>query len=251
MGLFSSIGKAVGKVAGFLNPVGSIASTVGSVAGLFGSEGYNAKDTHSAASIAASMSDKQFRQRVATAAELGIHPLAAIGAGYAGGTATPIFNESLGDRLSKAGQNIGRAVAAYQTQPQKQLTALQVERAGLENELLRAQIRQVNATSTGSPPSFPSGAEVIRGQGNAFESGSVPDVGMARTRHGNLAVVPSQDVKNRIEDMMIPEAQWYMRQLFAPSPRGYIYNPFTSVYWKPQKYSPQDFYVRARDWLKR
>lgn len=229
MGFFSGLGKvfkgALG-LAGGLSGAGSVLSGIGAVGSLFGG-GFNAKDTRSAASIAAQMNDVQFRQRIATAAELGIHPLAAIGAAGAGGSATPIFDVPLGDKLSAAGQNISRAVQAYQSKPSKALADLSLEHAALQNDLLRAQIRQLDATTVGSPPSFPSGQEVVPGQGDAFEPREVPDVGRGVGRRGFEAVVPSQDIKNRIEDMFIPESQWYLRQLVAPKVKGRTYNPFT------------------------
>lgn len=95
------------------------------------------------------------RWKVEDATKAGVHPLYAVGAptqsfqaSFAGSPA----DMSMPNALAGAGQDIGRAVAATQTAPEKALMTLQLERAGLENDLLRTQIRR-QVMETG--PTFP------------------------------------------------------------------------------------------------
>lgn len=98
--------------------------------------------------------------RVADAKRAGVSPIFAMGAptlGYSAQVGNP-----LGDAISNAGQNIGRAVSAQMTGPQQDaafnssVKRLTVQKMGLENELLASQIRLVN--QPGSPPAMPRSA---------------------------------------------------------------------------------------------
>lgn len=113
------------------------------------------------------------RWKVDDATAAGVHPLYALGA--QGQSFAPSFVGSTsesgrpGDGLASAGQDIGRAVAATQTLEERAYNAsiakLGLERASLENDLLRTQIRRT-VMETG--PSFPdanaagSGLEVLK-----------------------------------------------------------------------------------------
>lgn len=98
---------------------------------------------------------KGIQWKAADALKAGIHPLYAMGA-QTHSFAPVSVGDSLGPALASAGQDIGRAVSSV-TDPETRATAavsaLQLERAGLENELLRSQIRQIN--SAGNPPGVP------------------------------------------------------------------------------------------------
>lgn len=183
---------------------------------------------------------KGIRWKVADAQAAGIHPL------YALGAQTHSFQPtSSGDvmaSISDMGQNVSRAVEATRTAPERSdaaLRALQLERAGLENDLLRSQIAQ-NALSSRSPAmAMASDPYLLPGQSSSGlvsekpmkrtmaapgnpsqEPGAITGVGWERTSSGGLAPVPSADVKQRIEDMLIPELMWSMRQLFMPNLGG-------------------------------
>lgn len=72
-----------------------------------------------------------------------------------------------GQMLADMGQNLGRAAEAYLTQDQraqqKVVDRLALERAGLENDLLRSQISAVNRTA--ATPGLPSpSSQVLPGQ---------------------------------------------------------------------------------------
>lgn len=77
----------------------------------------------------------------------GIHPLSLLGQPVVGSSVSAVGGSGgrdIGSALANAGQDVSRAVAAYQSKEQRQqariLSELSVERAGLENELLRSQI---------------------------------------------------------------------------------------------------------------
>lgn len=219
------------------------------------------------------------RWKVEDAKAAGIHPLFALGAPPTP-FSMPVGND-FGAGIAAAGQDIGRAIDARRTAPERtqaRIDALSVERAQLENDLLRSQISKIN--QAGHPPPLPSATDnpVIVGQGNASpsnpnvipqyatptssqigrpgqEAGAVADYHFSRTPSGNYAVVPSQDVKNRIEDQLIPELSWFVRNNVIPSfdfrrekpgappkawlPQGYDYwqyNPFTAEYYPAKRW---------------
>jgi len=113
---------------------------------------------------------KGIQWRVKDATKAGVHPLFALGA-----QTTSYQPVGVGSSLGEMGQGIGRAAEAAMNPGEKvtslsrKVADLQLERAGLENEKLRAEIRLTN--QAGSPPSAPGGAvHVIEGQG----SGKLP-----------------------------------------------------------------------------
>lgn len=151
---------------------------------------------------------KEFAQqglywRVQDAKRAGLHPLAAIGS--AGAAFSPSFQagdagigSGVFDELMKdSGQNTIRAQRANQTDHQREMEALSIRRATLENQLLEGQITQLWASVMGQPTNpprpggpvatFPSG--VIKGQQSPpglvqvtpspSESARVGDRGMA------------------------------------------------------------------------
>lgn len=180
------------------------------------------------------------RWRVEDAQKAGIHPLYAMGAQvssyspvYVGESQPVNFSES----FSRIGQDISRSIDATRTAEERQtarLNALAVDRAELENDYLRAQIRklepsQVGPALPGYGPSnglglgVPSPVEVkplelnASDPGNpAKEAGYVTDYGFTRTPTG-LAIVPSKDVKDRIEDQFVPELMWAVRNSLTPN----------------------------------
>lgn len=92
--------------------------------------------------------------KVKDARKAGVHPLYALGAqthSFAPVSVGLTPDTAMGDALSKAGQNIGRAVAAGSTPTQRAtayertIQALSVERASLENAKLRSEIASQTA----------------------------------------------------------------------------------------------------------
>lgn len=104
--------------------------------------------------------------KVEDAKKAGVHPLAALGAttqGY-----SPV-SQSIGD-FSQAGQSLGRALDAHMSTGERHIAQLAVEKAGLENEYLRAQIASVRSRIAQTPiPAAPSQRDdtaLIAGQGD-------------------------------------------------------------------------------------
>lgn len=89
---------------------------------------------------------KGIQWKVADAIKAGLHPLAALGANTM--SFSPVATgDVLGPSLDAMGQNLGRAVDATKNTTEKMqgaIAPLLLEKAGLENDLLRSQIHQLN-----------------------------------------------------------------------------------------------------------
>lgn len=248
MGLFSSIGNAIGGAIGGLTGGGNFLSTLGSIAGavtgnpLFtlGSElaghfiGQNRTNKANDSSVALDNTVIQRRVRDANAA--GIHPLYALGGGSMSPPPIQIGDSDFGSRM---GQNLQRASNATATRDTRAVS-LQLENMALQNDLLRSQIIQINRPQN---PPFP-----------YAESGSIPDLGFGRTAQGGLTPVPSDQMKQRIEDSTLHEIEWYARNRLNPF--AILYGPGTTpagYRWsRPyQQYIPDDGRNFIRDVIDR
>nr|QJB19996.1 MAG: DNA pilot protein [Microvirus sp.] len=171
------------------------------------------------------------RWRIEDAQAAGIHPLAALGAPGASfspvtvGTTVPNYQSPMsgtGAALRDMGQNISRAVQSTMT-PQEKIysettNALKLENMQLQNDLLRGQVSHINKQNQPATPSVaprvitkPSEQTASSSDDHSRQAGSVNDYGFVRTASGGLAIVPSTDVKERIEDQLIPELSWAVR----------------------------------------
>lgn len=193
--------------------------------------------------------------RVEDAKKAGIHPIYALGSG--GASFSPVSanfatDTSLPNALAQAGQDVGRAIHSTQTQKDRMeamgtaASKLQLEGLQLDNDLKRAEIAsksaRLRADQVGPPTPAASDAYLIPGQSSSplikskptdigpapanaphSEAGAVSDVGYARTTTG-WAPVPSKDVKERIEDNLIQEFMWAVRNNMLPS-LGYNKSP--------------------------
>lgn len=225
------------------------------------------------------------RWRMEDANRSGIHPLYAMGANTS--SASPVYTgqESDDGPIAGMGQNISRAMQATMQKQEREasvMTELQQERAWLENALLRSRIAREQA-QVGPPLPSNSDMNYLTGQGNsgsmapsmggayveenplqrvhsapgrpAQEVGAVSDYGYARTNSG-IAIVPSKDVKERIEDNIVPEVMWSVRNLLAPNfgggpaaPDPRHYPPGKGKEWK-WNYRAQEFQAREPDRVK-
>lgn len=219
------------------------AATIGSsllsgIGGLFGGKSSAAKQEELAwkqhewnlnAQREFAMNGLQYRAYDAKMA--GLHPLYAVGANLPTYSPTSMVGSSdsspsWGDKLQNLGQGIGRAAQAYQSKDDRAKSDLAenlaLEKAKLENDLLRSNISHVNRQSV--PPSINSSSLPITGQGNsimgdgglvevlpsqrtssmvarpATEAAISPANKMFVNADGTLSIWPSSDAKQSIED---------------------------------------------------
>lgn len=196
------------------------------------------------------------RWRVEDAKLAGIHPLAALGA-QTHSYAPQAFTDSLGPAMASAGQDIARGIDATRTAPErtsayvKTVQDLNVQRLGLENQLLASQIAKIRGA--GHPPPMPTGgspgpfatSDAPSVGGNSIladggpapgtvitnpmervtadprapyqEPGAVTDRSFVRTDSGGLAPVYSTDAKARLEDDLGGMISWNVRNRLMPS----------------------------------
>lgn len=204
---------------------------------------------------------KQFAQqgvqwKVNDAKKAGIHPLYALGASTH--SFSPVSVGGSTPDLGAMGQNIGNAIDATQTSStrlDKTMGALAVERATLENELLRTQIGGSRLALSRNNPPFPNNATAIPGQGNV----QVTDPTQISTVSGDpsrdaavnpeltytqgpmgYSPNPSEQAKAAQEDNMLLEAGWAARHIGGPmignrehtSPPPNSWLPFGANTWK-------------------
>jgi len=139
------------------------------------------------------------------------------------------------------------------------LDKLGVERAGLQNELLRSQIKAVNMKVNQSqlpPPRVEQvSQQVIPGQADApsVDPGFVTDTGHARTKTG-YAPVPSEQVKERIEDNIPATVMHFIRNNVSPNLNQNFSPPFKAPKGKRWIFHPSQEYRLVnrnswQDWL--
>ncbi len=212
----------------------------------------------------------QLQWKAADAKAAGIHPIFAMGNSPI--SFSPINtgisgSNPMAQAMSGMGQDLSRASMAKQTPHGRNatmnaaLSKLGLERASLQNDLLRTQIKATTMRINRSqlPPSMPSPVEVmpqqiIKGRTSTphIDPGQVTDVGHARTKTG-YAPIPSEQVKERIEDNIPAELMHFYRnqikpnfnQNFSPpfkAPKGkrWIFAPLAQEYQLVTKNSWQD-----------
>lgn len=256
-----------------LGSIGSVLSGVGAVGGLFGggkSKGPSLEEQHEMQrNTQKYLWEIQVPSLVKGAVAAGLHPL--VGAGVnpssAAGVGAVVGDDGSphwSERLANAGQNLSRAAGAVMDKQERAKIAardaLLLDKMKLENELLRSQITTVNRSIT--PPVAgdslgssqgaeygPVGLNSPTGPSGSKEGGATTDFTYSRTSNGGLTIVPSSDVKNRIEDMLVPELQWSWRNthLFKnppypdsrqfPVPKGYDFWRWNNLKqeWQPYK----------------
>lgn len=233
MGFFD----VVKDIAGVVGNIGSAAQGVGSVMQLVnGDGGLPSPWAQMQANVdwQREFAQNGVRWRVEDAKAAGLHPLFALGMQGASFTPSAIVGrDDVGSRFAEHGQDLSRAMHAMTTTNERAsnvITQLAITRAELENDLLRARIAQLNSPGTG--PGLP-GYEVGRAavspvtveplELNATdpgrpskEAGYVSDFTFVDTGTG-LQPVSSKDMKDRIEDNLIPEIMQAFRNNFLPN----------------------------------
>jgi hypothetical protein len=250
MGLFGSIGSAIG----------GIASGIGSIVGA-----NNSSASAEAINQANYEHQKEFAQngirwKVADAKAAGLHPLAALGAQTAGYTPSAVVGDSPDfSFLRDIGQDVGRAIDAKSTAAERaenkakidQGTNLELEGKSLDNEYKRALIKGetqdqalklANAAVRASwsqqlPPAMPSigrDGRVVDGQGDSTSSGSItknkpaeivmndpatpaaeagsnPEIRYFRTSDGGYSIARSESYADSTDDDLAGQLSWELR----------------------------------------
>lgn len=223
-----------GGFGGILGGIGSV------ISGVMGSNSAEKAGKQNAA-LQREFAKNSIQWKVEDAKKAGVHPLYGLGAQTVAAQPSYVGDNSLGEGLAQASQSIGSAIDRTRTAPQKldavarTAQALELERAGLQNDLLRTQIAETKARTAG--PAFPAAVDpyVIPGQGDSgvktnqlevnstypghpsIEAGPVADVGFTRTDSGGLAPVYSSDAKTRLEDDWGGMMAWNLRNRLLPS----------------------------------
>lgn len=251
-GLFGAVGTGIEKVLGLFGP----------------------KDKNQEYRRQKEFATNAISWKVADAQRAGIHPLYALGAPTTSYAPQSVGGESSVPDLGGMGQDIGRALDASRTQPERvsayvqKLQQLNLTGLELDNQLKLANLRKATTaenppmpgttrylmdgqTSSGGGVTDTALRRVAPGEKQNQEPGAITDTGWARTSSGGLAPVPSQDVKQRIEDQFIPEIMWALRNNLMPTfsaegarraapPRSALPAGATGWYFDPymQEYRP-------------
>lgn len=184
------------------------------------------------------------RWKVADAKKAGIHPLYALGA--QGPVFSPIsvgsstLGQGIADTLNEFGQDLSRAQAAQMTGDERQasvLGKLAVERAELENDLLRSQIARINSAQLAPPMPVPnvtvgdeipdSAVQIVPREQTATpplspaqEAGVSPSYSFIRNADGSVSAVRSMDAKERLEEDFVGSLQYALRNNIFPMLTG-------------------------------
>lgn len=199
----------------------------------------------------------QVQWRVEDAKKAGIHPLAALGIMPTSFSPT-MMEGGGGTNFGGMGQNIDRALGAYMDGPRRrkleQLEAEETIRTRKREDVLfdqqvraneidiavgASQLARLKAPGTAAPlDAAPGSVDVVPDRvvvGSPGEParapGMVTDYQFAPTASGGFSIIPSQDMKNRIEDMPT-EWQWFLRNGISP-PRG-VYDSLQRLHPAPR-----------------
>lgn len=209
------------------------------------------------------------RWRVEDARAAGVHPVFAMGGSGASASPSHVGDTSMGSAWSSMGQNFSRAISATKTKRERLLDQAMLERAGLENQLLRERIAsEVHGRRNVGPP-FPAGTNFLPGQGDgpfvenvpvrrnfsepgrpAQEAGWRPDVSFGRTDTGLVPIIPMSTSESyesdpwgaigwRIRNQVLPNIRGFSggRPPAGQLPRGYDYWKWHrgSQEWRPMR----------------
>lgn len=199
------------------------------------------------------------RWKVADAEKAGIHPLYALGANtvsYSPVSVGSVADTSMGSAVASAGQDISRALDATRTSDERttavarSAAALQLERAGLENEVLRTQLAKMRG-QLGPPLPALSDTNAIEGQ-PATRTVSLP-AGVALATPGNESTQDAISKEYGDEGLpQLPGQYRFVRDLItrenAVRAGAYVMRPAVRIghdlvrYW----YGPSRYERRSR-----
>lgn len=187
---------------------------------------------------------KGIQWRAADAEKAGISKLYALGANTTSYAPVSVGG-GMGDALSTAGQNIGRAVDATASPAGRaghlatEMAATQLEGLKIDNDIKRADLlsRTNLRNQPGTPPALLNSetTPLVPGQGNSaiklerklqparvgsgdphVSVGVSPEIDMYRTRHGFTPEVPSE-LGEAQESQPLAAFQWFLRNKILPS----------------------------------
>jgi len=212
--------------------------------------------------------------KAADAEKAGISKYYALGANTASYAPQSVGGDSSG--VASAGAELGRAVAATQTQDQRQggiahsLAKTQLEGLQIDNDIKRAELasRLRVASQPGTPPPYPGFNPVphVPGQGNSTlkitkkvapsghspdsSAGVHPEVDWYRGRHGYTPQIP-QDLAESFENNWAGSAAWQLRNSLGPylglpsslppAKKGYFWH-FNPIHGYQLKKNPDNHY---------
>lgn len=177
--------------------------------------------------------------KVADAKKAGIHPLAALGAQTH--SFSPVSSsDPLPEAMASASQQIGGAITKSQNKADQayiqKSQALSLQRGELENALLASQIATYNQPARQAmhipavgqksiidgQADVPSGVNMVdldvtkSGHAKHIDPAPINDVGHIRTSTGGFAPVMSTDAKERLEEDLVGEVMWSLRNRLLP-----------------------------------
>lgn len=169
------------------------------------------------------------RWKVEDAKQAGVHPLYALGANTHS-FAPSYVGSHMGDGIAAAGQDIGRAIDAKQTETerlQNDLLREQIRGTKIDNDLRASQHRLVN--QAGQPPAMPdvnrepSGYTAARTDLPWMEAApSSPGGKEFEYPYMGTVVLPSERAKDSIEDVLPYELEHYAAHRILPALDKYI-----------------------------
>lgn len=205
--------------------IGAGSSLVSSLLG--GGNNHAGRDQRQAISFA---NRSAITDKVAAAKEAGISPLYALGAPVISTTSqVGDTGSSLGSTIASMGADVSRAVAASQSDVERKIQALTLDKAALENDYLREQIASVRArTAREAGPAYP----VIPVTSNPLPGMNGVSLGVQYPGLGNKAENDYSDIGGNIfggaalvNDTVRDLEAWFRSNF--PSMKGYErYLPF-------------------------
>nr|DAW08218.1 MAG TPA: minor capsid protein [Microviridae sp.] len=187
--------------------LGAILGGIGSIA----SSLIGASQADQQADLQKEFAKNAIQWKVKDATKAGLHPLAALGANTMSYSPVSVGVPDLG----AMGQDVGRSIMATQNSSERavgELGKLQLERAGLENDLLRTQIASENTRLAGQiGPPMPTDGGLTMGGHHIKTDPGTSNMQQFEDRYGDASdvvlgpMIAWQDLKKNIGSMSFPE----------------------------------------------
>jgi hypothetical protein len=248
----------LGWVSGLISAIGSIGGGLLSKMGSADSNAATSADHAANRALQKEFAQSGIQWKVADAKKAGIHPLYALGANTTSysGTAGGYLNENqgLGQSLSQAGQDIGRAVTAAQNRKQRALSLALAEEnvanAKLNNDILRTKLASDKARLANINPPMddievkPS-VQVTNAPGRLdIEAATSPETKFYRTHEG-VTPVYSEGITEGMEENPFAKVGWGWRNYVQPlwdksrrPPKSWLPKGATHWRWTGIQYKP-------------